>query len=63
MSTGAENVTRLGRRLLRTDLHPDERSFVESSHTRLDEIVDVVAGHRIALDDLWRRLQEIDPQP
>ena len=63
MSTGTENVSRLGRRLLRTDLHPDERRFVESTRTRLDEVADVVAGHRLALDELWRRLEVVDPQP
>jgi hypothetical protein len=63
MTTGAENVSRLGRRLLRTDLHPDERSFVESTLTRLDEVADVVASHRLALDELWRRVGVVDPQP
>ena len=57
MTSGVDNVVRLGGRLLATDLRPNERAFVESSRERLVEIADVVAAHRLQLDELWARLE------
>jgi hypothetical protein len=61
VTSGVDNVARLGQRLLATDLRADERAFVEGTHEVLVEIADVVAAHRLALDELWVRVESITP--